>query len=293
MTLNPIKTMRLLVAITHFTVCVFANEMVATKVAGSDSAELSLIFSQMPRQVPNPHFGDDTVDFLVPEATLHKSLGGMVDMKAPHALISRMIVIAEKEGVRVRLALAPGLSDLRKAVVLSKSDQALLVNIRHPEKTTATLELLKEEQKPLAEVAALTPAVAQPEQAKPQRSQTALVFLSVLVVVGIGGAGYFGIRFLKGKHRLSGKRKHLIEQLSYCSFGPKSGVSLIRIGKEFVLVGITPSQITYLSSVPQLAADYVEESKLERETFRQAVEKEVVKMNRTVRHMARLDEKTA
>ena len=57
--------------------------------------------------------------------------------------------------------------------------------------------------------------------------------------------------------------------------GGKAGVSLIKVGSEFVLVGVSSHQVSFLSSLPKLESQYEDENRFERETFQAAVQQEV------------------
>lgn len=97
-----------------------------------------------------------------------------------------------------------------------------------------------------------------------------------LAVIGCAaGATFLCVQFLKRRGNRTGSRKYLIEQLSYCPMGPKMGISLIKVGPELVLVGVTSSQISLLSSVPRLQESYLEESRYERGDFQEAVKEEM------------------
>jgi len=55
-------------------------------------------------------------------------------------------------------------------------------------------------------------------------------------------------------------------------------VSLLKVGTEFVLVGITPNQISMLSHLPKLQEQYAEETGFERGIFKEAVSEEVQRL---------------
>ncbi|NDD05493.1 MAG: hypothetical protein EB078_11345 [Proteobacteria bacterium] len=86
------------------------------------------------------------------------------------------------------------------------------------------------------------------------------------------------LRTVKNKVGLKGTRRYLIEQLGYHSLGAKSGVSLLRIGQEFVLVGVTPNSINIISHLPKLREQYEEETGFERGVFKQAIAEEVQRL---------------
>ncbi len=101
-----------------------------------------------------------------------------------------------------------------------------------------------------------------------------------IVAFLVASAGiFFALKALQRRTTGGGNRRYLIESLSYCPVGPggKAGLSLVKIGNEFVLVGVTAQQVTMLSTLPELKARYENESKYERGTFSQAVQEELAK----------------
>jgi flagellar biogenesis protein FliO len=56
-------------------------------------------------------------------------------------------------------------------------------------------------------------------------------------------------------------------------------VSVLKIGNEFVLVGVTPTQVSLLSELPGLKATFDSERVLERGSFREAISEEVSRMH--------------
>jgi len=126
------------------------------------------------------------------------------------------------------------------------------------------------------------------KMAEETKSSSGWKILLVLAVVGVSGVGtYFLLKLLKkqGFKMSSGSRKYLIENLSYSSIGPggKAGVGLVKVGSEFMLLGITSNQVTLLSNLPELAKKYEEESRFERSSFKSAVEQELQKIQTKVR----------
>lgn len=121
------------------------------------------------------------------------------------------------------------------------------------------------------------PIVSQQAVLSKKESESSIIriILSIVLILLLGGISVFAIRFFKRKEFRSGTRKYLIEKVTFCPLGPKVGVSLLKVGKEFVLVGVTPSQVSFLSTLPKLQAQYEEEKKFDTGTFRAAVEEEV------------------
>ncbi len=100
------------------------------------------------------------------------------------------------------------------------------------------------------------------------------IAVGVAILLILAGATAFGLKALKTQSVRQGSRKYLIEKMSYANLGPKSGVCLLKVGKEFVLVGVTPQQINFLSTLPELTKEYNTENKGESDSFREAVQEE-------------------
>jgi flagellar biogenesis protein FliO len=139
-------------------------------------------------------------------------------------------------------------------------------------KDNTVKELLKEEQQPLIFSAS--------EGKKKDSSPIMTTILFILFTAGASVGGVFLMKFLQKKGKLAGSRKYLIENLSYVPLGSnnKNAVCLIKVGSEFVLVGVSPQQVTFLSHLPKLESQYESESKFERNVFEEAIQEELNKM---------------
>lgn len=142
------------------------------------------------------------------------------------------------------------------------------------EKLVGAGELEKQEQKPLfaggVDAGTVTREIRQPAWG---------MILGIVVFLVASAGIFFALKFLQRRGGGLGSRRYLIESLSYCPVGPggKAGLSLVKIGNEFVLVGVTAQQVTFLSSLPELKARYESEAKFERGTFTQAVQEELAR----------------
>lgn len=71
-------------------------------------------------------------------------------------------------------------------------------------------------------------------------------------------AGVIGL-ILAGGHLLKKKqtKQGIITIVSYQPFGPKKGIAVLKVGREVLLVGITPTEFTLLKSLreDELEAD--------------------------------------
>ncbi len=109
---------------------------------------------------------------------------------------------------------------------------------------------------------------------------TNLLALALAIALA-GGCTYLFIKLTRGA-KIRGSKKYLIEHLSTYQVSPKASVTLLKVGEEFVLVGVTPQQVTPLSSLPLLTKTYQEEHQFERDVFREAVSSEVKSLQNKV-----------
>ena len=110
----------------------------------------------------------------------------------------------------------------------------------------------------------------------PWKFSTVSLILVVLVAAGAGFA------WIIRKRRPSTKRPYLIEQVSSLSLGPKTNLSVVKVGGDFVLLGVTPHAVTTLSVLPHLTSQYEKESDLERSTFHAALRSQISTSPKTV-----------
>ncbi|MCB0405747.1 MAG: flagellar biosynthetic protein FliO [Bdellovibrionales bacterium] len=133
-------------------------------------------------------------------------------------------------------------------------------------------EYLQNEETPIA------PAIVAEKEAPVTSHAAVRMGLALGLVLCFGAVLYLVLRLARKQPVRDGNRKYLIEKMSYCSLGPKMGVSLIKVGSEFVLVGVTSENISFLSNLGKLQAQYEEESQFERENFKEAVEQEFLRI---------------
>jgi len=248
-----------------------ANEIGAIKVGGDKTAEISFLGTA---GTPAMQVDDNTIDLVFSDSHLADALGGKVDLLSPHTLVQRVSAYpTERGGVRAKIVVNGTAEGLRQRLQLKNEGGAVRLSIAYPSGADATLKLLKEEQVPIGNDSFATPSAS-------THSGWGRLFLAFFVFALAGAGTYFAARFLKKKGSWVGSRKYLVENLAYCPVGPggKTGVSLIKVGAEFVLVGVTANQVTFLSNLPKLAEQYESENHFERDTFRAAVEEEVNRM---------------
>lgn len=258
-------------------VCAFAlagGNLEAVKVAGEKSAEISFVGVTT---APAMQIDENTIDLVFADSKLAESLGGKIDLLSPHTLVQRVSAFpTERGGVRAKIVVNGTAEGLRQRLQTKAEGGAVKLAISYPSGADATLKLLKEEQAPLAAETLQAPTTS-------GHSGWGRLFLAFLVFALAGGGTYVAARFLKKKGAFVGSRRYLVENLAYCPVGPggKTGVSLIKVGSEFVLVGVTANQVSFLSNLPKLAEQYESETHFERDTFRAAVEEEVNRMKVT------------
>jgi flagellar biogenesis protein FliO len=249
-----------------------ATELCAIKVSGDSSADVLFVSQNGDMALPALQIDDNTVDLVFSGQKLCEALQGKIDLNAPHTLIQRISAFSYDNNVRAKIVVNGSVEGLRQRLQLRRDPQGVRLTVAFPAGSQATLKLLKDEQAPLqTEASAATvSAVGKPGWGR------LLIALVVFVLAGVGT--YFAARFVKQKSSWRGSRKYLVESLAYCPIGEggaKAGVSLVKVGSEFVLVGVTSHQVSFLSSLPKLQEQYEQENRFERDTFRDAVEEEV------------------
>lgn len=206
--------------------------------------------------------------------TLAQETEGKLDLSSPHPLIKRVSAFqSEKDVVRVNVVMNGSLDGIDERVRLEKNANGITLKCAYPKGDVSFLDSLKEEEIPLTQT-----QKSGEKKAEKEMGVGVTIAITLLALVFFGCAAFYSFRFLKTKGGFRGTRKFLIEQLGYCPLGPKMGVSLIKIGEEFVLLGVTPGNISMLSSLPKLRDQYLEENKFERNTFKEAVEEEYNRM---------------
>jgi flagellar biogenesis protein FliO len=261
----------LVLALLGFTYLALGAELTSVSVTGQENA-LVRIAGDLPSESVSWKVVDNTIEFTISQASLAKDHGEKIELISPHALVKRLTFIqASGQAIKGKLIVNGSSEELAKRVKLAKSGDSLVLVVDYPKQNSSALRLLQEEQTPLANLAGGNQTN---NQSNSRYVFTLVTLFLVLVSVGI----FFLLRILRTKGALRGARKYLIEQLGYCPIGPKSGVSLLKVGKEFVLVGITPNQISMLSHLPKLQEQYEDETGFERVVFKEAVAEEVQRL---------------
>ena len=243
----------------------------SVKVGGEDRAQVEFV-GQLPEAAPSWRIQDNTVELSWSGTKLAAQHGEKLELSAPHTLIKRVTLIqGAGDTLKGRVVMNGSMEGIRDRIKLVPSGASAVLSIDYPAQNATTMKLLQEEQTPFAPSAFLK----KNESSSSYRTVVGIVALFLLIC--LGGA-YLFFRYVKGKGALRGARRYLIEQLSFCPLGAKSGVSLLKIGREFVLVGITPNQISMLSQLPKLQEQYEEETGFERGVFQEAVAEEVQKL---------------
>lgn len=260
-----------ILAILGFSYLLLGSELREVAVLGQENAQLKLVGDFSPDSLAWK-VQDNSLEISLPGTVLSKEHGDKIELVAPHALIKRVSFInTTNSTVKGKVVLNGSMEEIQKRVGISKAGNDVVMTVDYPRQNSSTLRLLQEEQIPL---------VGQKknlQQESQSNYRTAITLVTVFFLL-IGVAGFVFFRFFRQKGALRGARKYLIEQLGYCPVGTKAGVSLLKIGKDFVLVGITPNQISMLSHLPKLQEEYEEESGFERSVFKQAVAEEFKKL---------------
>lgn len=241
-----------------------ASEIRSIKVGGEKEAQI--VFSGG-GQASATRFSENTIELSFPDSKLAEALQGKLDVDSPHTLVKRISLFdTGSKAVKAVIVVNGSSENLKNRISLAQTPDGLKATLAYPKMESAALTLLQEEQEPIA--------FTETKKESPKFPKTQF-FISLLIIAAAGVATFFFMKFLKSKGKWRGSRKYLIEQLGYCPLGAKAGVSVVKVGKEFVLVGVTPNQVTLLSTLPGLERQYEEESHLERGSFKEAIEEDL------------------
>ncbi len=265
--------MKLILCIAFISVSSFAaSQLKNIEVTGDKEALLT--FSGV-NQKPEFNVNANVIEIQFKGTTLDPHYQGKVDMASPHTLVKRISAFqSDKETVRVNLILNGSLEKIKDRMKVESAADGIALRVNYLDSEVNLVDTLKEEQIPLG-------VAAKGKTEKAEKNGVLGIIFSVISLIAFGVIAFFSVRFLKTKGGFKGTRKYLVEQLGYCSYGPKMGVSLLKVGGEFVLVGVTPNQISLLSTLPKLQAQYLDESSFERTSFNAAVKEEMQKNGRT------------
>jgi len=238
----------------------------------AESSRIIIEGSGKMQEIPKPTIDHNSIEWRLPSAALSETLGAKVDHVAPSALLQRYTIYPiQPKGVAVKILVngdEKGLVDRTKLVATGNRIQ---LDVKYPTIPNATLALLSEEHKPLA-LGASDGAVME------KRSWSGMIWGIAVAVLAISGIVAVGYRVLKKKGATKGTRKYLVEALSVCPVGTKSSVALVKVGTDFILVGVSPTQVNFLANLDKLSEEYSQEFQYERSAFKQAVQDEFKKI---------------
>ncbi len=243
-----------------------AVQIQAIKVSGETTAEVSFLSDGALPATPGLRVEDNRVELSFPGIALSTALINAPDITSPHALLQKISSSAENGTSRVRLVVNGSSEKLRDRVKLQKTDTGVKMVLTYPLGGEATMKLLQEEQVVL-------------ETPKPKVAESkggfgwVRLILVLFVFAGAALTTWYFMKFARTKSGWRGTRRHLIETIANAPVGAggKASVAILRVGSEFVMVGVTPGQVTFLSNLPRLQAQYEEENSLERDSFKEAI----------------------
>ena len=244
-------------------------EISSVKVGGDSQASVEFIGTGN-RSIPTYKVNGNAIEVSFNNSNLSAIHQGKLDVNSPHALVQRVSLFeAEGKQVRAVIVVNGSLEGIKNRISVSEGATGATLKLDYPKVGNSTLDLLKEEQAPLQDLRS--------EVKKESRGfQWVQLVLFLVVVVGAGASTFFVVKFAKTKGNWGGSRKYLIEQLSYVPIGgTKSGVALVKVGSDFVLLGVTPNQVNFISNLPKLSAQYEEESSFEKTAFSEAVQEQI------------------
>lgn len=253
---------------------VAAPQLTEITVNGDADAQIHLQTNTAWKGEPSVQIKENVVEVTFSGMELAEKLSGKFEISNPHALLQSVSAASYgANSVRAKFIVNGSPENLRSRLKGRNDANGIHYSLSFPDASQSTISLMKEEQ---------LPVLSEKKSVKEASGVLSWkqIFVMLIVVSLAGVCTFFFLRFLKSQGQIKGSRKYLIEQLAYASTGPKTGVSLMRVGKEFVLLGVTPSAVTFLSSLPKLQEEYEESSKFERGVFHEAVEKEFERLKR-------------
>jgi flagellar biogenesis protein FliO len=251
-----------------FGIQAFSAELLSVKTAGESSAEVSFHSDEALTAVPRLSFDDNRIELTFSNLKISPAL--QPEALSPHALIQKISLSPVEGGsARVRIVVNGSIAKLRDRVRLQKNDKGVTLSLAYPVGSEATLKLLQEEQ------ATLDPKKNESTQQRAGFGWFRWV-LSIFLLAAAGVGTWAFVRFAKKKVGWRGSRKHLIETVAGTTLGDgKASVAILRVGGEFVMVGVTSQQVSFLSHLPKLQAQYEMENSLERDSFNEAISEEL------------------
>lgn len=257
-------------AIFFFAYLASGYELSGIKRMDGDKA-LFLFEGNLNDQLPQWSIDRGVVSIVLPNTQLAPKLTEKIEIDSPHILVKKIAAIPDGQSVKIRLVTNGSIEALKDRIQIVPAEKGYLISVDYPEKNASALKLLQEEQTPFQ--------VATSKDSK----ESASGLRSISIVVGLflffsALLGVVFVRYMKKQGGFKGSRKYLIEQLSYSPIGQKGGVSLLKVGKEFILVGVTGTQINFLSHLPKLQEQYEEESDFERGVFKDSIAEEMQKI---------------
>jgi flagellar biogenesis protein FliO len=254
----------------------YGAQIQAVKVTGDTAAEVSFVTDTPLSTTPRLTVEENRVELVFNDVAVAPGLASGGDISSPHALIQRISTSAtDGGGARVRLLINGSQDKLRDRVKLQKRDGSVVLALSYPAGGEATMKLLQEEQSTLdTRKAAVAPT-------RGGFGWFRLFFILALFAAAAAGTWYV-LKFTKKKTGWGGTRKHLIETVAQSPIGGgKASVAILRVGGEFVMVGVTADQVSFLSNLPKLAETYEEENSLERDSFKEAIAQQARKARPT------------
>ncbi len=245
------------------TILLQAAELNQVRVGGESVATVDFLLAGGGSAVPTLTVLDENrLEITIPSMQLAGHFNGNYFQRAPHANIRSLELRNAEKGIVGELNLVGG--NAGKRFKLDKGR----ISIESSNESRSFLKMAQDEQSPF-----IGESLKKGSGVAASGSKIWFLLGGVLFLALSGGILLYG--WLTKKRKVSGGRKYLIEQLSYTPYGPKTGVSLVKIGGEFMLIGITPHQISLITNLNGLKAQYEEERQYEREAFQEVVRSEV------------------
>ncbi len=187
---------KMALVILSFSQAIFAVQLSTVKVSGEKEAEIFFQFSSAIDSQPIVRTVENTIELTFSGMRLPEG-NQKTELEAPHALIQRITAYAlDANTVKARVVLNGSADHLKDRIALENTAKGTRLRVKYPSGSNPTLELLKEEQKPITASLEETKAVSAP--LIPLR----MIFL-LMVLASAGVASYFFVRYVR---KAGGKR---------------------------------------------------------------------------------------
>lgn len=214
-----------------------------------------------------------SVELSLHGAKLTDTFENIVALKDPHPLVKRITAHRTREDVLLKVLLKNPLLDSQKGAVVETTSSGLTLWLNHPNPPINPPSVARAAQEPTTLASSENTNRSENTEADVVESQIKIskikpetqnsegigimgwIGLSVLIVLVVGGVLFF----LSTRSRISEEsfsslengsmNGKLIERVAFCSLGYRVGVCVLKINKDYLLVGTTPQSVNLIATL--------------------------------------------